>query len=130
MNFGGTFRRATVSGATTALVPPAPRVILPGGLLALSSNSGTFSGSDWVFVPEASVRVGYQVRENLRVYVGYSFLYWPAVYRAAEQIDPVVNPGLLPPPIVPLVGPVRPLFPDRQSSLWVQAVSVGLELLH
>jgi len=128
VSFGGTFRRATIAGSTSIQVPPAAPVVQPGGLLALSSNSGTFSHSDWVFVPEASARVGYQVTENLRLYVGYTFLYWPAIYRAADQIDPVVNPGLLPPPIVPLTGPVRPRFLDRQSSLWVQAVSIGLEL--
>lgn len=128
VSFGGTFRRATISGSTTVEVPPGPPVTVPGGLLALSSNSGTYSASDWVFMPEASVRVGYQVTSQLRIYAGYSFLYWPAVYRAADQIDPVVNPGLLPPPVVPLTGPVRPLFPDRQSSLWVHGASVGLEL--
>jgi hypothetical protein len=128
VSFGGTSRRATVSGTTSVQVPPAPAVVAPGGLLALSSNSGTFTGSDFVFVPEASVRIGYQVTEHVRVYAGYTFLYWPAVYRAADQIDPVVNPGLLPPPLAPLTGPVRPLFPDRQSSLWVQTVSLGLEL--
>ncbi len=128
VSFGGTFRRATVSGTTSVQAPQAATVVQPGGLLALSSNSGTFSAADWVFMPEASIRVGYQVRENVRLYVGYSFLYWPAVYRAADQIDPVVNPGLVPPQQVPLVGQVRPLFPDRQSGLWMQAVSIGLEL--
>ena len=128
VSLGGTFRKATISGSTTVQVPPGPPVTLPGGLLALSSNSGTFSGSEWVFMPEASLRVGYQITQHLRVYGGYSFLYWPGVYRAADQIDPVVNPGLLPPPVVPLAGPVRPLFPNQLSSLWVQAVSFGVEL--
>ena len=72
VSFGGTFRRAAVSGSTSIQAPPAAPVAAPGGLLALASNSGTFSGSDWVFVPEASVRVGYRVTENLRVYAGYS----------------------------------------------------------
>jgi hypothetical protein len=125
---GGSIRRATITGATSIQVPPAPPTALPGGLLALSSNSGSYSSSDCVIVPEASVRVGRQVTQHLRVYVGYTFLYWPSVYRAADQIDPVINPGLLPPPVVPLTGPVRPLFPDRLSSLRLHALSVGLEL--
>ena len=116
LSFGGTFREATISGATSVHVPPLAPVTLPGGLLALSSNSGTFSESDWVFAPEASLRVGYQVSSNLRAYMGYAFLYWPGVYRAANQIDPVVNPSLIPPREMPICGPVRPLFPDRQSS--------------
>jgi putative beta barrel porin BBP7 len=127
-SIGGTFRTATISGATTIQVPPAAPVVLPGGLLALSTNSGNFSSSEWVIVPEVSVRVGRQVSEHVRVFVGYTFLFWPAVYRAADQIDPVVNPGLLPPPLTPLTGPIRPLFPDRQSSLAVHGVSIGVEV--
>jgi hypothetical protein len=78
-------------------------------------------------VPEASLRIGYRVADQCRVFVGYSGLYWPKVYRAAEQIDPAVNPGLLPPPILPPTGPIRPLSPDRRSDLWVRAVSIGVE---
>jgi hypothetical protein len=128
ISFGATVRQATIAGATSVQVPPAAPVVAPGGLLALSSNSGTFNTSAFAVVPEASTRIGYQATQNLRFYVGYSFLFWPKLYRAADQIDTVVNPGLLPPPVVPLTGPVRPLFQDRTSSLWVHAVSIGLEL--
>jgi hypothetical protein len=125
---GRTLRTATVAGQTSFEFPPDPPVVLPGGLLALSSNSGSLSTSDWTVVPEAAVRVGYQASDRLRVYAGYSALYWPNVYRAAGQIDPAVNPGLLPPPVLPLTGPARPQFPDRTSGLWVQLLSVGVEV--
>jgi Putative beta barrel porin-7 (BBP7) len=125
---GGTYRTATISGTTTIQVPPGAPVVLPGGLLALSTNSGTHSESDWMIVPEATVRIGRQVGEHIRVFVGYTFLYWPGVYRAAEQIDPIVNPNLLPPPILPLTGPIRPVFPDRQSSLFLHGLSIGVEV--
>jgi Putative beta barrel porin-7 (BBP7) len=127
VSMGRTYRTATVAGATSLDIPPAAPVVLPGGFLALSTNSSNFSTSDWTVVSEAMVRVGYQVTDRLRAYVGYSALYWPNVYRAAGQIDSVVNPGLLPPPIVPPGGPVHPLFPDRKSALWVHAALVGLE---
>jgi hypothetical protein len=127
VSVGRTFRRATISGATEIETPPDPPVVQPGGLLALPSNSGRHSSSDWACVPEVSIRVGCWLTENLRIYVGYTALYWPAVYRAADQIDLTINPGLLPPPEVPLTGPVRPVFPDRLSSLGVHAISFGLE---
>jgi len=46
----------------------------------------------------------------------------------SSQIDPVINPGLLPPAISPLTGPIRAVFPDRRSSLSVQAVAIGIGL--
>ncbi|MBO0700742.1 MAG: BBP7 family outer membrane beta-barrel protein [Zavarzinella sp.] len=127
VSLGRTSHRVTIAGATQIETPPAPPVLFPGGLLAATSNAGTFSGSDWVVVPEASLRLGYRVTEACRVFVGYSCLYWPKVSRAAEQIDPALNPDLLPPPILPPTGPIRPLFPDRTSALWVHAVSIGVE---
>jgi hypothetical protein len=128
VSVGRTLRKMTVAGQTSFEFPPDPPVVLPGGLLALSSNSGRLSTSDWTVVPEAAFRVGYQINDHLRVYAGYSVLYWPNVYRAADQIDPAVNPGLLPPPVVPAVGPARPQFPGRTSGLWCQFISFGMEL--
>jgi hypothetical protein len=125
---GRTFRTATVAGQTSFTIPPEIPLALPGGLLALSTNTGSVSTSDWAVVPEAAVRIGYQVNDQLRVYAGYSVLYWPNVYRAAEQIDPAINPGFLPPPLVPAVGPARPQFPGHTSGLWGQFLSVGVEL--
>ena len=90
----------------------------------ISTNTGSVSTSDWTVVPEAAVRVGYQVNDRLRVYAGYSALYWPGVYRAAGQIDAAVNPGLLPPPVVPAPGPARPQVPGRDERA-VGPVRVG-----
>jgi hypothetical protein len=125
---GRTFRKATVAGETSFEFPPEPPVVLPGGLLALPGNNGSLSTSTWTVVPEAAVRIGYQVNDRLRVYAGYSALYWPGVYRAANQIDPAVNPDLLPPPVVPTAGPARPQFPGRTSGLWGQFLSLGVEV--
>jgi hypothetical protein len=127
ISLGDTSRRVTIAGATSIQSPPLPPVLSPGGLLALSSNSGTVSESERTLVPELSARLGYQISSNMRIYVGYSFLLWPGVFRAANQIDPVVNPALLPPVQAPVAGPLRPLFPDRQNSHWVQGISIGLE---
>jgi hypothetical protein len=124
---GRTARKATIAGQTQFDIPPEAPFALPGGLLALSTNSGIHSSDSWTVVPEATVRVGYQVNDRLRVFAGYSALYWPGVYRAASQIDPAINPDLLP-PVIPTAGPARPLFPNRTSGLWGQFLSVGAEL--
>jgi hypothetical protein len=56
---------------------------------------------------------------------GYSFIYWPGVARAGEQIDFALNPTQLPPGT--LVGPARPAFVLHRSDLWAHGFSIGVE---
>ena len=61
------------------------------------------------------------------VSVGYSLLYWGQVLRASEQIDPVLNPGLLPPEQVPLTGELRPQTLLHESNYVAHGITIGLE---
>jgi hypothetical protein len=124
---GVTESETDINGATTITLPGGVPRTFSGGLLALPSNSGHFTHDRFSVVPAFGLRLGYQLTEHLRGFVGYDFLYWTKVARPGEQIDLAVNPTLLPPP-TPLVGPVRPRFPDRDSDVWVQGGSVGLEV--
>jgi len=49
------------------------------------------------------------------------------VARAAEQIDPAVNTNLIP-PVIDNSGPARPAFFGPTSTLWIQGVSLGVNL--
>jgi hypothetical protein len=49
------------------------------------------------------------------------------VARAGDQIDLAVNPDLLPPPVIPPTGPIRPQFALNRSDLLVQGLTLGLE---
>ena len=98
-----------------------------GGLLALLTNIGTYRSSSFALIPEFEFRAGYNITPRLRAFAGYTLIVWPNVARAGEQIDPVVNPAFLPPPIPGAGGPLRPAFPNRLSTLWVQGLSLGLE---
>lgn len=60
-------------------------------------------------------------------FVGYSLLYWGSVLRATEQIDPVINPGLLPPAQNPLIGDLRPSPLLHESSYLAHGITIGLE---
>jgi hypothetical protein len=62
-----------------------------------------------------------------RASVGYSLLYWGSVLRATEQIDPVINPGLLPPEQNPLTGDLRPASLMQDSSYLAHGITFGLE---
>jgi hypothetical protein len=124
---GATYERVDINGSTTVTVPGFPPVTSPGGLLALSSNSGRHSREIFGAVPEARVQLFYQVTSHLRAHVGYTFLYWSQIVRAGDQIDLSVNPGLLPPP-VPGTSPQRPEFIFHGTGFWAQGIDLGLEL--
>jgi hypothetical protein len=123
---GSTHERADVNGATTVTVPGFPPVMNSGGLLALSSNSGTHARDIFAVVPEVRVQLAYQVGPHLNIHVGYSFLYWSQVIRAGDQIDLVVNPALLPPPLGG-ASPLRPAFTFQGSGFWEQGIDLGVE---
>jgi hypothetical protein len=95
--------------------------------LALSSNIGHFSrGSEVSVIPDFEAKIGYQITQRLRATVGYSILYWDNVVRAADEVDRVVNPNLLPNSGA-TGGPTHPVFIFHRDTLWVQGVEFGLE---
>ena len=67
-----------------------------GGILALPSNIGSYSRSVFGVIPEAGLTLGVQPINHVRLTAGYSFLYWNAVARPGDQIDPRVNRGAIP----------------------------------
>ncbi len=125
---GATKQEATVFGQTIITnANPGNNGVFDGGLYAQTTNMGDRSRNRFSVVPELGLTLGYQLRPRWRATVGYSFLYWSNVARPGDQIDRVVNPNLLPPPVNPLVGAARPEFRFVDSDLWINGVNVGLE---
>jgi hypothetical protein len=114
-----------IAGGTINTVPGLAPVSSPGGLLALSSNSGRHTRDKFGVIPEIGLNVGYQITPNLRAYVGYNFLFWNSVVRPGNQIDQRVNQNLIPP--VTGGGPPLPGFVFHGSDFWAQGVVFGLE---
>ena len=119
---GCTRRTARISGTTQV----DGFDIETGGVLALPSNIGRYQSTVFSAVPEAGISVGYDVTRRLRVFGGYSFLYWGNVARPGDQIDLRVN-TTQPPLGGGLVGLALPAFNFRYSDFWAQGVSFGLE---
>jgi hypothetical protein len=124
---GNNHEVVNISGATTVTVPGLPPVTSEGGLLALPSNIGHFSKDRVEVIPEFGARLGYQVTPHLQAFAGYTFLYWGDVVRAGNEVDPVVNPNLLPGSGTPTIGPRRPMPLLTGSSFWAQGIDLGLE---
>jgi hypothetical protein len=123
---GNVHRQVQIDGSTEVTVRGAAPIVHPGGLLALSSNSGSFTSDKVEVVPQVGVTAGWQVTPRLRATVGYTVLWWPGVARPGDQIDLAVNPGLLPPPMPG--GVARPSFALHDSSLTAQGLRFGLEI--
>ncbi|HVS35234.1 MAG TPA: BBP7 family outer membrane beta-barrel protein [Gemmataceae bacterium] len=121
-------RNVTILGSQTVTVPGAAPVVSTGGLLALSSNIGSFTTHALTAAPEVGVKFGYDVSPHVRVYGGYDILWWLNVVRTGEQVDVGVNPGLIPPATAGAGSPSRPAFTGVTSSIWAQTLSLGLEV--
>jgi hypothetical protein len=126
---GDTHQDVRINGTTTITAPGAAPITQPGGLLALPTNSGNFSRDAFSVVPEIGINVGRQLNDHLRVFAGYTFLYWSNVARPGDQIDLGVNPTQLPTAAGPgaLLGPARPAFTFHESSFWAQGINIGME---
>lgn len=121
---GDVRREVTIRGQQSTLVPGAPAVVDPAGVLALSTNSGTFVSHDWKVMPEVGVTLGWQVSPNLNLRVGYSFILLNGVARAVDQVDTSINPNFFPPAIGG--GPNRPAFGWVRQDLWIQSINLGV----
>jgi hypothetical protein len=133
---GSTHQVVNITGSEFLTFPgSATPQAFQGGLLALSSNIGSFSRDRFSVVPEVGVTVGYNVTEQLRVFAGYNFLYWTNVVRPGDQIDRtldarripnfcVISPRECPPGTV---NPARPLFQFHDTNFWAQGLTAGME---
>jgi hypothetical protein len=128
---GGTHEITTIQGATVGTPANGSGLIeVPGGLLALTTNSGKHSHDEFAVVPELGINAGYQISPLLRVWVGYSFLYWSDVARPGDQIDRNINPSYVPTSHVfgTAPTPALPAYPNQRTDFWAQGVNFGLEL--
>ena len=101
---------------------PTSRHTAAGGFYALPTNIGRFSSSRFAVVPEVAAELGYQVNTNVRVFAGYSLLYWTGLVRPGGAIDTAINTtqigGVL-------AGPTRPQPLSNSTDYWAQGLTVG-----
>jgi hypothetical protein len=89
-------------------------------------------------MPEVGIKIGYQLTEHVRAYVGYSLVYISDVIRPSGLIDTnvdftdlkprvvVVNGVPMPVPVtIPPGAPPKPQF--RSTDFWAQGVDFGME---
>ena len=125
---GATNQRVNIAGSTSSLQPDGTASNSTGGLLAQTTNIGSYTAERFSVVPEVGLSLGYQLSKNLRVTGGYNFLYWSNVARAGDQIDRTVNATFIPNPGGdPATGVIRPAYSQKDTGFWAHGWSVGME---
>jgi hypothetical protein len=128
---GATKEEVAIRGTTTQNVLGTTTVV-PAGFLALGTNIGAHSRTQFSLAPEGGVNVGCIFTQNLRASIGYNVLYISDVVRPGNQIDRGINPAQGLPGSFGGAGgpavPARPAFVFRESDFWVQGLSVSVEV--
>jgi hypothetical protein len=119
---GASISDVDINGATTVTLPGGAPVTAAGGFYALPTNIGRFSSSRFAVVPEVAAELGYQVNTNVRVFAGYSLLYWTGLVRPGGAIDTAINTTQIG---GALAGPTRPQPLSNSTDYWAQGLTVG-----
>ena len=126
--FGASNEVVQIHGSTT--IDTQPATVSNGGLYAVSSNSGQFTRNAFAVVPEANLNLSFQVNDHVRLFAGYTFLYWTSVARPGDQIDTSINTNLVPTSMTfgAAGGPARPGFSFHSTDFFAHGVNAGLEI--
>ena len=130
MALGGSFYDTDIGGMTTTTVTPSAGGIptatsTAGSVLSQPTNIGNYGSSSFAAVGELGATVDWAIWSQCRLSVGYTFLWWSQVARAAAQVDPSVNPTQFPPGT--LSGAAAPAYNLRTTDFWGQGLNLGFE---
>lgn len=115
-----------ITGSTTVTVPGQPAVIQPYGILAGTSNIGTYERDHLGVLSQINASVAYQLSRRWKATLGYTFFMLNDVVRPGDLIDLNVN-GTHIDPNVPDSGPSRPSFDWVSETLLLHGLNAGVE---
>jgi hypothetical protein len=132
--FGVNQQLAEINGYTQ--LTPAPTDLnqdirsTAGGIYAQNSNSGRYFQSEFSWATEGEVGFEYALTPNWKARVGYTLLVWNNVVRPGDLVDRRVDRRTVPSDPNYVAGQTAdvPAFSWKQSDLWTQGFTFGLEL--
>jgi hypothetical protein len=130
LGIGNLHHTVEIAGLQTTSTPGFTPVVTPGGVYALSTNSGRHGSNDWVVFPEVGGTIGWRITPNVQLRVGYTLLWLNGITRAPDQVNQIVNPLRFPGLTPPLGSPAQPAFYLTRTDLWIQNVNVGLAVTY
>lgn len=111
----------------TLLTNSAGRTLYQSGGLFVPPGLSSIDRGRLSFTSEVNLRVGYRITERWLASVGYTFLFWGDVIRPGAQINPAVDPRIVPTSLSfnPNISPAP--FQLHSTDFWAQGMTVGLE---
>ena len=122
--FGNNRQRTWIDGYNT-ITASGTTTTNEGGLLTQPSNIGSYRRDVFTILPEADANIRFNVTCNLRVVLGYTFIYANRMQRSGDAIDLTLNPTQINGGM--LNGEARPAFFATNSTFWVHGYSGGIE---
>jgi hypothetical protein len=123
VHLGNMNQRVFIDGSHSVTFLGDPVDYYDGGLLA-QGNQGTYERNKFAFIPEVNFKLEYCTRKNVKLSLGYSFLYFDNVALAGSQVDRNIDPF---PVLVPgNAFSDNPSFTFNDSGMWVQGLDFGV----
>lgn len=126
VGFGNMKQEVRIKGHTTITAAGVP-FEFEGGLLAEPSNIGEHTFTQFEAIPQLYANLQTKVWGHLWFKAGYTYMYWPSVLLAGEQINLHVNPTQVP---GPTVGVPEPIFHHRDKNFWIQGITAGFYIFY
>jgi hypothetical protein len=129
---GTTNQTLKIDGLTVVDTPTGFRQAAVGGILAQTTNIGVHKRSEFGVIPELGVNMVFLPSRYVRLYAGYSALYWNNVIRPTSSIDRRVNPAFVPTDTnYGISNPgAFPAVTFKSESVWLQGINFALELYY
>lgn len=101
-----------------------------GGFLALPSNIGRQTNNEFAVVPEVNLRLGAQLTDHVRAFVGYNLIYWSDVARPGPQVDLSLDPRQISRNgrTTTFSGATSPAPRTNSTDFWAQGLTFGIEI--
>ena len=93
-------------------------IIFNNGTFAQASNIGEYQRDKLTYVPELNLKLGYDINACWKMTIGYTFIYFPHVLLAGDQVDRNISASQFTP---------VPAFAFNETDQWAQGMSFGLE---
>ena len=123
---GANHETVTIDGSTV-VTSGGSTVRYNNGVLATSTNSGTYQRDTFAVIPQLNLEVGYQLTSCWRAFVGYNVLYWGDVVRSGDSIDLTVDSKNVPSGGNTTGGLPFPAYSGNTTAFWAQGINIGSE---
>ena len=126
---GDTRQEVTVNGTSETISGGRTTNLVQGGLLANSSNIGSYSRDAFSVIPEIELKVEYRFSPTLSLFASYDALIWGDVATAGEQVPTTVDVTRVPTNrFFGSAGGVNPGFTMGHGNFVSQSMQLGVIL--